>query len=38
MLICIETQRTYDFPGGGGPDPLSLPLDRHMVTASGIKL
>ena len=22
MLISIETHITYDFPGGGGPDPL----------------
>ena len=21
MLICIETHRTCDFPGGGGSDP-----------------
>ena len=32
MLISIETHITCDFPGGeGGPDPLSPPLDLHMV-------
>ena len=32
MLISIETYITCDFPGGGGPDPLSLPpLDPHML-------
>ena len=32
MLICIETHRTYDFPGGGGA--LS-PLDRHLHIFQG---
>ena len=32
MLISTETHITCDFPGGeGGPDPLSPPLDLHMV-------
>ena len=26
----IETHITCDFPGGGGPDPLSPPLDPHL--------
>ena len=30
MLISIETHITYDFPGGG-LDPLSSPLDPHMI-------
>ena len=29
MLISIETHLTCDFPGGG-PDPLTPPLDPHM--------
>ena len=36
MLISIETHITCDFPGGGGgggPDPLSPPLDPHMVSS-----
>ena len=31
MLIFIETHITCDFPGGGGPDPLSSPLDPHLL-------
>ena len=32
MLISIETHMTCDFPGGGGgSDPLSPPLDPHML-------
>ena len=31
MLICIDTQITFDFPGGG-PDPLFPQLDLHMYT------
>ena len=34
MLICIETHRTYDFPGGGGGGPLS-PLDPHLHIFQG---
>ena len=32
MLISIETHITCDFPGGGGggPGPLSPPLDPHL--------
>ena len=30
MLIFIETHKTCDFPGGGGPDPLSPPQDKHL--------
>ena len=30
MLMYLETHITCDFPGGGGPDPLSPPLDPHM--------
>ena len=30
MLISKETHIACDFPGGGGPDPLSLPLDPHI--------
>ena len=34
VLISIETHITCDFPGGGGgPDPLSPPLDPHMVSS-----
>ena len=33
VLISIETHITYDFPGGGGPDPLSSPMDPHMVSS-----
>ena len=34
VLISIETHITCDFPGGGGgPDPLSSPLDPHMVSS-----
>ena len=33
VLISIETHITCDFPGGGGPDPLSAPLDPHMVSS-----
>ena len=29
-LFPIETHIACDFPGGGGPDPLSPPLDPHM--------
>ena len=29
-LFPIETNITCDFPGGGGPDPLSPPLDPHL--------
>ena len=30
-LFPIETHITCDFPGGGGgPDPLSPPLDQHL--------
>ena len=29
MLISIETHRTYAFPGGGGPDPLSPSGSGH---------
>ena len=32
MLISIETHITCDFPGG--PDPLSPPVDLHMVSLS----
>ena len=32
MLISIETHITCDSPGG--PDPLSPPLDPHMVSLS----
>ena len=32
VLISIETHITCDFPGGGGPDPLSPPLHPHMVS------
>ena len=31
MLISIETHITCDFPGGGGPDPLSPPQDLHLL-------
>ena len=31
VLISIETHITCDFPGGD-PDPLSSPLDPHMVS------
>ena len=31
-LFPIETHKTCDFPGGGGPDPLSPPpLDPHLA-------
>ena len=30
MLISIETHITYDFPGGGGRDPLSPSMDPHI--------
>ena len=30
VLISIETHISCDFPGGGGPDPLSPPLDPHV--------
>ena len=30
-LFPIETHITCDFPGGGGPDPLSPPLDPHLI-------
>ena len=30
-LFLIETHITCDFPGGGGPDPLSHPLDPHLT-------
>ena len=33
VLISIGTHITCDFPGGGGPDPLSPPLDPHMVSS-----
>ena len=34
MLISIETHITFDFQGGGGgPDPLSPPLNPHMNNA-----
>ena len=33
VLISIETHITCDFWGGGGPDPLSPPLDPHMVSS-----
>ena len=29
-LFPIETHITCDFPGVGGPDPLSPPLDPHL--------
>ena len=29
-LFPIETHITCGFPGGGGPDPLSPPLDPHL--------
>ena len=29
-LFPIETHITCDFPGGGGPDCLSSPLDPHL--------
>ena len=29
-LFPIETHITCDFPGGGGPGPLSPPLDPHL--------
>ena len=29
-LFPIKTHVTCDFPGGGGPDPLSPPLDPHL--------
>ena len=29
-LFPIETHITCDFSGGGGPDPLSPPLDPHL--------
>ena len=29
MLISIETHKTCDFPGGGGPDPLSPSGSAH---------
>ena len=29
QMLILETHRTFDFPGGG-PDPLSPPLDPHM--------
>ena len=31
MLISIETHITCDFPGKGGPEPLSPPLNPHMI-------
>ena len=32
MLICIETHRTFfQGGGGGGLDPLSPPLDLHLI-------
>ena len=31
MLICIETHRTCDFPGGGGFGPPIPTLDPHLV-------
>ena len=37
MLICLETHRTCDFPGGGGgqdPLPPHPPLDPHMHNAA----
>ena len=30
-LFPIETHITCDFPGRGGPDPLSPPLDPHLI-------
>ena len=36
VLISIENHITCDFPWGGGgrgPDPLSPPLDPHMVSS-----
>ena len=36
VLISMETHITCVFPGGGGgggPDPLSPPLDPHMVSS-----
>ena len=36
-LFPIETHITCDFPGGGGgPDPLSPPLDPHLTKFLGI--
>ena len=36
-LFPIETHITCDFPvGGGGPDPLSPPLDPHLSTLMNI--
>ena len=36
VLFSIETHITCDFPGGGGcPDPLSPPLDPHMISSPG---
>ena len=35
MLVCIETHRTCDFPGG--PDPLSPPLDPHLDVPTPLK-
>ena len=32
-LLPIETHITCDFPGGGGSDPLSPPLDPHLITS-----
>ena len=32
MLISIETHITYDFPGGGGPDPLPPSGSAHGET------
>ena len=29
QMLILETHRTFDF-AGGGPDPLSPPLDPHM--------
>ena len=36
-LFPIETHITCDFPGGGGgPDPLSPPLDPHLQSMMNI--
>ena len=35
MLICIETHRTCDFPGGGVRTPIP-PLDPHLANSLGL--
>ena len=36
-LFPIETHITCDFPGGWGPDPLSPPLDPHLLCISSLQ-